>query len=94
MPRLLSLQLPEIDPLDGAQQAQRTVADVQHPQRVTRRVIGDPMRKEGTHILGLQVIAQQLAQLQDARPERPDLAGQPRDRVPGCLGYLGADRGS
>ena len=42
-----------------------SVADVQHPQRVAGRVVGDPVRKGGADVLDAETTDEKLAQLDD-----------------------------
>jgi hypothetical protein len=49
---LLSLvDLDEVDPLDRTQQPQRAVADLEQPQRMAGRVVGDAVRERGADVL-------------------------------------------
>ena len=59
------LELDEVDALDGPQQPQRAVPDLQQPQRVTGRVVGDTVRVDGADVLDPEDVDQELGQLED-----------------------------
>ena len=56
-------QLHQVQPANRAQQLQGLVADAQHPQRVARRVVGDPVRVVGADVGHPQHVDQELGEL-------------------------------
>ena len=67
-------QLGELEPANRSQEPVRRVADVEHAQRVAGRVVGDAVREGGADVLDAEPADEELAQLEDARDERRDLA--------------------
>ena len=64
-------------PRTAREQPQRPVAHVQQPGRVAGGVIGHRVREGRAHVLHPEPVHEELAQLDHARHERPDLALQP-----------------
>ncbi len=57
-------QLHQVQAGHVAQQPDRPVAGTQQPQRVTGRVVGDPVRVVGAHVFHPEHVDEQLRQLE------------------------------
>ncbi len=62
-------QLYQVDPLHRAQQLQRSVSQVQHPQAVAGRMVGDSMGIVGAHIGSAQHVDQELGEFIRSRDD-------------------------
>ena len=51
-------QIDQVDALHVSEQARRAIADSEHPERVAGRVVGDPVREVGAHVVGVQHVDQ------------------------------------
>ena len=73
-PKATALVLPgkvnEGEIADGAEEADGTVANVQHTQRVARRMVGDGVREDGTYVLYTKMVYKEFRELEDAWQQR------------------------